>query len=267
MLARLLPLLVALLVPAGCRTDGEGEETGPAPEGDADTDGDTDADADADADADSDADTDTGPVEPFEPATFSWGFQAAVVGGALLAVETHHGTIPPLFWFTLFEQEYQHSHDERHSCSIGYRVSASTGASAPEAWLDLVLDLSEPYHCDCEGLDPERWGVDPYAIFAGSTWELAFGPLDDEVAASLAEALGEESWKSEWEPYTFGAHTWVDGEAWSQGQTHYAHAVPVVDGAVDPSGGPLGLDVVQQGGDAFLITQSLGRHTLPTQGR
>ena len=197
-LTRLSLLALALVgfTVIGC---GDKDDTAP-PEGDTDT----------DTDADTDTDTDTDPVNYFEPYLYSWGFEGGVIGGELATLNSSHGELPPAFYFELFEKEYMNGYDDRYSCIIMYDAGG-TVALAESPWLSIDFDLSTPYYTDCDNLDPNVWGSDPYAIFTGNSWELTAEEIDGDLSATFLKQLGQEKWESEYEPYVFGTQTYIDG--------------------------------------------------------
>jgi hypothetical protein len=211
-LTRLSLLALALVgfTVIGC---GDKDDTAP-PEGDTDT----------DTDADTDTDTDTDPVNYFEPYLYSWGFEGGVIGGELATLNSSHGELPPAFYFELFEKEYMEGYDDRYSCIIMYTAGATAGTTAPDAWFDFSFDLSVPYYTDCDNLDPNVWGADPYAIFTANTWELTVEQIDADLQATFLKQLGQEKWETEYEPYTFGVQTYIDGAAIHTMQTMWGVA-------------------------------------------
>jgi len=217
----LLALAFASFTVIGCGDKDTGDDT--------DTEADTDTDTDADTDTDTDTDTD---VNYFEPYLYSWTFEGGVVAGELATVNTSHGEQPPMFYFELFEKEYMNGGDERYSCMIAYDASATAGTASPDAWFDLVFDLSVPYFTDCENLDPNVWGSDPYAIFTAQTWELSFEPIESSLSDIILKQVGEDKWESDWEPYTFGVQTYRDGSAIHDDQMMWGVAWSLDNGAI-----------------------------------
>ena len=240
----------------GCvyESDDTALETDADTDADADTDTDSDSDADGDSDADSDsdsdadADTDTDPSF-FEPFVYTWGFDGGLIDGSPSSVITNHGLQPPIFNFRLYEKEYLTDFDDRYTCQIEFLGDASPGGSAPGAWLDLLFDLSNPYDTDCDRLDPDIWGSDPYAIFDGIQWELAVEPLSDSLQDIMVKSFGEDVWASDYEPYTFGVQTYLDGAPMHVEQTSWGQAWRF-DGDV-VSDEHLGLDEIALGADGY----------------
>ncbi len=190
-----------------------------------------DTDTDADSDADTDADTDTD-VNYFEPYLYSWGFEGGVVAGELATLNSSHGELPPVFYFELYEKEYMNGYDDRYSCIIMYDAGATAGTSAPDAFFDFLFDLSTPYYTDCENLDPNVWGSDPYAIFTSNSWELTVEEIGQSLVDTFVDQLGQDKWESEYEPYTFGTQTYLDGSAIHADQTMWGVAWSVDNGSV-----------------------------------
>jgi hypothetical protein len=189
-------------------------------------------DTDTDADADTDTDTDTDP-NYFEPYLYSWGFEGGVVGGELATLNSSHGELPPVFYFELYEKEYMNGYDDRYACMIMYEAGASAGSNAPDAWFDFEFDLSTPYFTDCDNLDPNVWGSDPYAIFTQNTWEMTVEEMDADLTATFIKAVGDnDKWETEYEPYVFGVQTYLDGSPIHSMQTMWGVAFEVDGGAI-----------------------------------
>ena len=243
----LLALALASITISACFKDDTGEpET---------TEGDTDTDTDADTDTDTDTDTD--PVNYFEPYLYSWGFEGGVVAGELATVSMSHGDIAPTFYFEMFEKDYLEAGDDRYSCMIAYDASASTmGTSSPAAFLDIVMDLSVPSYSTCDNLDPNVWGDDEYAIFAGTTWELGFEEMGQDLIDVFIKQIGEDKFDEGWAPYTYGVQTYQDGAAIHSMQTMYGYAWPVEDGVMDESGELLEITAIAMGADGFYTARA-----------
>ena len=214
----LLALAFASFTVIGC---GDKDDTG--------VEGDTDTDTDADTDTDTDTDTDP---NYFEPYLYSWGFEGGVVGGELATVDSSDGEIPPVYYFELYEKEYLNGYDDRYSCIIMYDAGATAGTSAPDAWFDFAFDLSLPYYTDCENLDPNVWGSDPYAIFTTNTWELTVEEIEADLIDVFIKSLGQDKWETEYEPYTFGVQTYIDGSPIHTMQTMWGVAWNLDNGSL-----------------------------------
>ena len=238
----LLALAFASFTVIGC---GDKDDTGPV-EGDTDT--------DTDADTDTDTDTDTDP-NYFEPYLLSWGFEGGVVGGELATVSTAHGDSPPLFYFELYEKEYLNGYDDRYSCMIIYEASATHGTTVPDAYQDFVFGLDVPYFTDCENLDPNIYGSDPYAIFTATTWELTVEAIDAEMQGIFVKQVGQQKWEDEFEPYYFGGQTYQDGASSMDTQTMYGVAWALDSGAVSDEFVEIG--DVAMGADGFYLIRNM----------
>ena len=223
--------------------------------GDKDTGDDTDTEADTDTDTDADTDTDTDVTNYFEPYLLSWGFEGGVVAGELATVDSSNGEMPPLFYFELYEKEYMDGYDDRYSCSIIYDVSATAGTAVPDAWFDFVFDLSVPYFTDCENLDPNIFGADPYAIYSSTAWELTVEAMDTELQDILIKSVGQDKWESDFEPYYYGGQTYQDGTASMDTQTMYGLAYTVEDGVMIDEF--LEVQDVAMGSDGFYLIRNM----------
>ncbi len=137
---------------------------------------------------------------------------------------------------------------------IAYETGAVDGSSAPSAWHDFLFDLATPYFNDCE-LDPAVWGSDPYAIFTGTDWEMAFEPMDQSMTDIFIKILGSSKFQSEYEPYFFGVSTYQDGS--NHSQTEYGYGWPVVGGTIDDSADLLTTEQVAAGADGWYTAQSM----------
>jgi glycyl-tRNA synthetase alpha subunit len=136
---------------------------------------------------------------------------------------------------------------------IAYEPILGPGNSNPDAWLDFVFLPDVHYYTDCDRLDPDIFGDDPYALFDNTTWEVVIDPLGAELQELFIETVGEEEWEESCEPYVFGAQVHEDGNSPEVSQTHWGWTLEVYGGALGEE--LLEVEQIAQGANGFFIVQ------------
>ncbi len=200
---------------------------------------------------------DTEPVDTGQIAGDTYGYPHLITFGVMFGVQDGQvvdgaadgEVIPPTLQFTLAEEAYLDTWDERYACHVYYDLAPTPGGTAPEAWYDLDLgatlrDSSCPDHGNWR---PETWG------WATDAVELALMEPDAEISAVIAK-----HYDAEYATSLFGGQVWFDGALLSgpSDQTLIGWAYGV-DEAMEIGDELLDNAEVAAGTDAWINVQSV----------